>query len=76
MLGTVHVTNATVDQYRPAGSSTGWEIDLSPDMGNPLPGDRVRIRQGRQAAVPGRVYAVDYAANRLFVELLEESEED
>jgi hypothetical protein len=67
----VHVTNATVDPYRPTGSPTGWEIDLSPEMGNPMPGDAVRIRQGRRPAVPGRVYAVNYANNRLFVELLE-----
>lgn len=72
MIGVVHVTNAPVDRYRPPGHPTGWEIDLTPEMGTPLPDDPVRIRRGRLAAVPGRVYAVNYATGKLFVELLEE----
>lgn len=76
MLGIVSVTNATVDPYRPAGYPTGWEVDLKPEMGNPLPGDPVRIRRGKAAAVPGRVYAVNYKDGTLFVELAEETGTD
>jgi hypothetical protein len=72
MIGVIHVTNATVDAYRAPGKPTGWEVELTPEMGNPLPGDRVRIRRGRLAAVPGRVYAVDYTKNKLLVELAED----
>lgn len=75
MLGVIHVTNAPVDAYRPPGSPPGWEVDLPANFGNPLPGDRVRIRQGRTAAVPGRVYAVNYATNKMYVELLTDGDE-
>lgn len=67
----VHVTNAPTDKFRPPGRPTGWEVDLRPEMGNPVPGDSVRIRKGRAPATSGRVYAVDYATNKLYVELLE-----
>ncbi len=72
MLGVIHVTHATVDPYRPPGKPIGWEIDLTPEMGNPVPGDPVRIRRGKTAAVPGRVYAVNYSTNKVLVELAEE----
>ena len=70
MLGIVSVTGAPVDPFRPQGFPTGWEVDLTPGMGNPLPGDPVRIRNGRAPTRHGRVYAVNYATNKLFVELL------
>jgi hypothetical protein len=69
---TIHVNDGLRDLYRPPDAPPGWEVDLSPEMGSPLPDDRVRIRQGRQAAVPGRVYAVNYATNKMYVELDEE----
>ena len=74
MLGSVSVTGAPVDPFRPQGFPTGGEVDLAPDMGNPLPGDPVRIRNGRTPTQPGRVYAVNHLLNKLFVELLTDEE--
>lgn len=66
----VNVTSAPRDLYRPTGYPDGWEIELTRELGTALPGDPVRIKRGKAAAAPGRVYAVNFAAGKVFVELL------
>lgn len=73
----VDIDSGQPDEFHPSGRlNMGWEVPLTSKMGNPLPGDPVEMRTSRGAhrvdggmLGPGRVYAVNYANNTLFVEI-------